>query len=185
VAFLFSRIPDGRLSSLNNHNHSSMPSSTRFFMLTMLCFLSLAFAKAQTEKQQKMQALNFMVGEWVGTSRLYENGELTSEVPAFQNIEYDVDGHVLVIQLNSETLQLHTIIYYDENDGTYYYHPFSKRGMTRAPATLENGRLIVRPNQTTRYIFSQTENGGFKEYGEKLIDGQWIKYFEDTFTDSR
>lgn len=153
--------------------------------LVVLCFSFTILAKAQTEKQDRIKALDFMVGEWIGTSRLLENGEVTSEVPAYQNIAFDLENHILVIKLNSETLKLHTIIYYDEDDATYYYHPFSKRGMSRAPATLEDGRLIVRSNDTTRYIFGRTQNGDFREYGEKLTNGKWTKYFEDTFTNSK
>lgn len=142
-------------------------------------------ASGQSEKKEKMELLNFMVGEWIGTSKIYEKGSVTKEVPAYEKISFDLDKHILVIELNSELLQLHTIIYYDEKDKTYYYNPFSKSGARKLPAVYEDGKLVVNSNNTKRFIFSPTKNGGFVEYGEQLIDGKWIKYFEDSFQDSQ
>lgn len=36
-------------------------------------------------------------------------------------------------------------------------------------------------NDTLRIVFQRLPDGRFQEYGENLIDGQWQKYFEDTF----
>ncbi|WP_435622466.1 hypothetical protein [Flagellimonas sp.] len=132
-----------------------------------------------------MQLLNFMIGEWIGTSKIYENGVVTQEGSAYEKISYDLDKNILVIELNTEMLQLHTIIYYDEKDSTYYYYPFSKRGVNRYPAEFKNGQLIVNSNDTRRFIFRSTSDGGFQEYGEQFIDGKWTKYFEDTFINSQ
>lgn len=155
-------------------------------ILYLLAFILLSNAVfGQNVKREKMEQLNFMIGEWIGTSRGYENGVVTREGPAYENIEYDLDRSILVIELNTESLQLHTIIRYDENDGKYYYHPFSKNGASRYPAEFKEGQLIVRSNDKTRYIFRRTPEGGFQEYGEKLINGIWIKYFEDTFKNTK
>ncbi|MBW1296273.1 hypothetical protein [Aquimarina litoralis] len=132
-----------------------------------------------------MELLNFMVGEWIGTSKVYENGKLSKQGSAYEKITYDLDKNILVIELNTEFLQLHTIIYYDDKDNTYYYYPFSKRGVSRYPAIFTNGQFIVNSNQTNRFIFSKTSDGGFREYGERLVDGKWIKYFEDTFKNTQ
>ncbi|MEM9075975.1 MAG: hypothetical protein AAGC43_03005 [Bacteroidota bacterium] len=132
-----------------------------------------------------MELLSFMVGEWIGTSKIYENGLVTQEGSAYENISYDLDKNILVIELNTEMLQLHTIIYYDEKDSTYYYYPFSKRGVNRYPAEFKNGQLIVNSSETKRFIFGRTAGGGFREYGEELVNGNWVKYFEDAFINTQ
>jgi len=132
-----------------------------------------------------MEQLHFLVGEWIGTSKVYENGVVTKQVAAYEEIKYDLDKSILVIQLNSELLQLHTIIYYDEKDKTYYYNPFSKKGARKLPATFKNGQLVVASSDTKRFIFTSASDGGFREYGEQLIDGKWVKYFEDTFKNTQ
>ena len=157
--------------------------SKYFYTLAFLLLANAVFG--QNEKQQKMELLNFMVGEWIGTSKVYESGVVSKQGSAYQKISYDLDKNILVIELNTELLQLHTIIYYDEKDNTYYYYPFSKRGVSRYPAEYKNGQLIVRSNETNRFIFGRTSDGGFREYGERLIDGKWTKYFEDTFKNSQ
>lgn len=150
-----------------------------------LCFIILIFlcnsVFAQNLKRDKMEQLNFMIGEWVGTTKAYENGVVTRQGSAYENISYDLDKNILVIELHTEFLQLHTIIYYDEKDQKYYYHRFSKTGAARYPAEFKDGQLIVWRDEKTRFFFGRTPEGGFQEYGEKLIDGEWTKFFEDTF----
>jgi len=152
-------------------------------------FISLLFlfnsAFSQSLKQEKMEQLSFLIGKWIGTSKIYENGVLAKQVSAYEKISYDLDKHILVIELNTEFLQLHTIIYYDEKDQTYYYYPFSKNGVNRYPATFKDGQLVVRSSETKRFIFTKTPEGGFREYGEQLIDGKWVKYFEDSFKNTQ
>ena len=131
-----------------------------------------------------MEQLNFMVGEWVGTTTGYENGVVVRQGPAYESISYNLDKSILVIDLKSEYLQLHTIIYYDEADRKYYYHRFSKSGAARYPAEYQGGQLIVWRDEKTRFFFGRTPDGGFREYGEQLIEGEWVKYFEDTFTNT-
>ncbi|GAB5464648.1 MAG: hypothetical protein Kapaf2KO_00840 [Candidatus Kapaibacteriales bacterium] len=132
-----------------------------------------------------MELLNFMVGEWIGTSKVYENGVVSKECSAYQEIAYDLEKSILVIKLNSEFLKLHTIIYYDDNDKKYYYYPFSKKGVNRYPAEYHDGKLIVWNSDKKRYIFRSIPDGGFQEYGEQIIEGQWVKYFEDTFKNTK
>jgi len=153
------------------------------YLIAFLCLFGSA--SAQTIKQEKMAQLSFMIGDWVGTSKLYENGATTSEVPAYQKISYDLDSSIIVIELKSELLQLHTIIYYDEAEESYVYNPFSKNGVRKLPAQLKDGQFVVSSGNEKRFVFSRISEGHFREYGEKLVDGQWIKYFEDTFKDLR
>ncbi len=157
--------------------------------LTTACTLALLLlataAFGQTTKQAKMEQLSFMVGEWIGTTTSYENGAVTRQGAAYEKVSYDLDRHLLVIELNTPFLQLHTLIYYDDEDETFYYQPFSKNGTNRYPAKLNDGQLTVWASETRRYVFGSTANGGFQEYGEQLINGQWVKYFEDTFQNTQ
>lgn len=152
-------------------------------LLLILFTLSFQFTFAQNGKKLKMHELNFMIGDWVGTSTTYEKGDIKNQVPAYQKISYDLDSTIIVIELHSELLQLHTIIYFDENNNSYSYNPFSKSGVRRLPAELIDGKLIVNASESKRFIFMRTESG-FLEYGENLVDGVWQKYFEDNFVNT-
>lgn len=155
-------------------------------LLLLLGFLfTFTTSLAQSEAKQRMADLSFLTGEWVGTSTLYEDGEVKSQVPAFERISFDLDNSILVIELNSETLKLHTIVRWDEAEATYHYQAFSERGTGILPAGLVDGKMVVRASDTKRYIFERAPDGGFREYGEKLIEGKWIIYFEDRFVDTR
>ncbi|TSE04502.1 hypothetical protein [Aquimarina algiphila] len=158
--------------------------SYKYHYLAAFLFL-FNVALGQNVKQEKMGNLEFMVGQWIGTSTVYKNEEITKQAPAFQKISYDLDKSILVIKLNSKLLQLHTIIYYDEKDETYYYFPFSKRGVNKLPATYDNQQFIVKANENTRYVFEKTGVKSFREYGEKLKEGKWVKFFEDNFTNTQ
>jgi hypothetical protein len=152
--------------------------------LILFCVLLPFTTLAQPEAKERMAELSFLTGEWVGTSTLYENGEITSQVPAFERISYDLDSSILVIELNSETLKLHTIVRWDDAEGTYHYQAFSERGTGILPAELVDGKMVVNASATKRYLFERTADGGFREYGEKLVDGKWVMYFEDRFVDT-
>ena len=128
-----------------------------------------------------MDQLDFMIGEWIGTSAVYEDRAISKKGSAHQKISYDVNRSIVVIELSSAFLQLHTIIRYDAEDDTYYYYPFSERGTNRYPAEYKDGKLTVWSSETNRFIFSNPSAGTFREYGERLVDGQWVKYFEDNF----
>jgi len=132
-----------------------------------------------------MGHLNFLVGEWVGSTKIYENGKVTKQGAAYEKIFYDLDSSILVIELNTAFLQLRTIVNYDEQDGKYYYHRFSKDGSAVYPAEFKDGKLIVWRDDNTRFFFGRTVEGDFQEYGEKLIKGKWTKYFEDTFINTQ
>ena len=153
--------------------------SKYFYFIIPILLSSSVFA--QNLKQEKMEQLNFMIGEWVGISKVYENGVVSKQGSAYENISYDLDKSILVIELNTEFLQLHTIINYNEKDQKYYYHRFSKEGAARYSAEYKDGQLIVWRDEKTRFFFGRTSEGGFQEYGEQLINGEWIKIFEDTF----
>ena len=158
--------------------------ASKYFYFIVLCILYHSVF-AQNLKQEKMEQLNFMIGEWVGTSTLYENGVITRQGSAYEKISYDLEKSILVIELNTEFLQLHTIVLYDEKDQEYYYYRFSKSGAARYPAEYKDGQLIVWRDKKTRFFFGRTSDGGFQEYGEQLINGEWTKLFEDTFKNTQ
>ena len=161
-----------------------MKSISFCFSLVFLGLINIAMA--QNTQQEMMSNLQFMTGEWIGTSSSFgDNGDITNQVPAFQNIQYGLGKSVILIDLKSESLQLHTVIRYDEKDQTYYYHPFSKKGTRKLPAEFKNGKLIVSASENQRYTFERLSENEFREYGEKLIEGQWVKFFEDKFMDTK
>jgi len=81
----------------------------------ILVFLCVAqFSQAQTIAQDKMQQLQYMIGEWEGTSKQIKDGVVVSEVPASESIKYGLNKHIITIDLTSENLLLHTVITYDE-----------------------------------------------------------------------
>ena len=150
--------------------------------LLIPCLFMLAFGTVgQTIEGNKMDQLDFMIGEWIGTSTVYEDGAISKKGSAYQKISYDLNRSIIVIELSSEFLQLHTIIRYDEQDETYYYYPFSERGTNRYRAEYEDEKLTVWSSESNRFIFSKPSEITFREYGERLVDGQWVKYFEDNF----
>ncbi|RZS93981.1 hypothetical protein [Aquimarina brevivitae] len=140
-------------------------------------------AYGQTIEQQYMEKLKFIVGDWVGVSAAYEEGKIKVQVPAYEKISYQLDKSIITIDLKSESLQLHTVIYYDAKDKTYYYNSYYQTGAGRYKATLStDNKFIVNASPTKRFIFHAPTPDTFQEYGEKLVDGKWIKYFEDNFT---
>ena len=138
-------------------------------------------SSGQSIRKEKMSQLSFLVGEWIGTSKSFKNGKLEKEIAAFEKIEYQLDNHILTVDLNSESLQLHTVIYYDEEDKTYYYNPFYKTGAAKYKAEFDGKKLIVKPSAKKRFVFILDKQGNFTEYGEILTNGKWVKYFEDVF----
>lgn len=151
------------------------------YLTWLLLFFLLNSAFGQTAQQKAMQKLDFMVGDWLGTSTTFERDSVLRQVPAFEQIRYKLDQSILTIDLHSETLQLHTVIYYAPEDSTYYYQPYYKNGAGKYRAAFQDGKLIVSPSPTKRFIFERTPEGYFREYGEKYEKGRWIKYFEDIF----
>ncbi|WP_092982916.1 hypothetical protein [Robiginitalea myxolifaciens] len=158
--------------------------TTKYLYLLLLLILSSS-TYGQNKKAEMMEKLDFLVGEWIGTTRIYENGKVTREGAAYEKISYDLEKNILVIELNTEFLQLHTIVLFSEEDQKYHYHRFAKSGAAVYPAELIDGQLVVMPNENTRFFFRSTPEGGFREYGERRIDGTWVKTFEDTFTNTQ
>lgn len=158
------------------------PKNAKFTTLLVLLFLATT---VDAQKKEQMEQLNYLVGEWVGTTTIYQDGVVVKRGAAFEKIAYDLNKSILVIELNTEFLQLRTIINYSEEDKMYYYHRFAKDGAARYPAAFKDGQLIVRKDDKTRFFFGSTPAGGFREYGEQLVDGKWVMTFEDNFIDTK
>jgi len=149
-----------------------------FNCLLFMLFIGLSI-HAQTIQQEKMKKLSFMVGEWVGTSTSFKNDSIVKQVAAFEKVTYKLAKNIITIDLNSESLQLHTVIYYDTEAATYYYTPYYKSGSKRYEGEYKDGKFLVWFNPEKRLTFTLTSEGHFQEYGETLVDGVWHKYFED------
>ena len=143
----------------------------------IICSMQASFG--QTVRQEKMAQLSYMVGEWIGTSTSYENDTIVKQGPAFEKVSYKLDSNIITIDLHSESLQLHTVIYYDEIDQTYYYNPYYKTGVGKYRGEYKEGQFMVWFSENRRLIFRLTPEGDFQEYGEKREQGVWKKYFED------
>ena len=156
----------------------------RPYLCLVIMFFTNDSVVGQTSRQEKMEQLNFMIGEWVGISTTYQNDTIVKQVPAMEKISYRLDKNIITIDLQSETLKLHTVIYYDDKDEKYYYNSYYKEGTGKYPAEYKDGKFIVSPNKSKRFIFHLTPKGNFQEYGEKFENGEWIKYFEDNFKKS-
>ena len=125
-----------------------------------------------------MAQLSFMVGNWGGPSKSYKATDTTT-VLAHEIVSYKVDKHLITLDLDSEALKLHTVIYYDEKEQTYFYCPYYKKGAGKYRGSYRNGRFLVTFNENRRLIFQKSPEGYFHEYGEELKNGEWVKYFED------
>lgn len=149
---------------------------------TVLLFICICLvprnSSAQTTEKEALAKLSFMIGNWKGTSTIYS--DTTKRVPVTENVRYLIDGNLIVLDVKSSLIELHTVIRYDAKEQTYYYQPFSKsRGKSSYKGSIVNDDFIVYFSKERRLIFTTTAKGEFHEYGEKLVDGKWVKYFED------
>lgn len=162
----------------------------KFKALNLFCFKTYCIiflmvvalpSYSQTIQQEKMQQLSFMIGNWEGVSTSYKNDTIASQIPASTQISYKLDKSIITLDLQSESLQLHTVFYYDEKTNSYSYNPFYKSGAASYTAEFKDGKFIVSPSATKRFVFTSSPEGNFIEYGENLVDGVWVKYFLDVF----
>lgn len=144
----------------------------------MVISISATKSQAQSTSKEHMEQLSFMVGDWEGISTSFaKTGD--KKVKAHEVVQYKVDQYLITLDLESESLKLHTVIYYDEKEQTYYYCPFYKKGAGKYKGSYNDGKFLVTFNSTKRLVFKQTPEGYFHEYGEQLKDKKWVKYFED------
>jgi len=151
----------------------------KYFYIILLLFGSIS-VMGQTQEQNNMEQLNFMIGEWIGVSSIMDNDTILKQGPIFEKIEYKLDKNLITIDLNSSMLQLHTVIYYDVDDKKYYYCPYSKgKAGGKYPGEFKDEKFIVWFNENYKLVFQLTPEGDFIEYGEKFKNGLWVKNFKD------
>ena len=74
-------------------------------ILILLIIFAITSAMGQNLRKEKMAQLDFLIGDWVGVSASFENGIKKQEIPAFEKIAYQLDGHIITIDLLFATHQ--------------------------------------------------------------------------------
>lgn len=154
---------------------------TSLLLLSLFLITNISFA--QSEEQKAMAKLSYMIGDWKGTGTSYPK-EDNKPYDVLSKVRYDLDGELLVLKHRSirngeAILSLHTIIYYNVEEQQYYYYAFRRKGVRPFTGQIIDGKLVCTINNNYRLTFQRTPEGFFNEYGEKLVDGVWIKNFED------
>jgi len=149
--------------------------------ISFFCVSQTSFA--QSEEQKALAKLSFMVGDWKGTGTLYPK-EQNQPYEVLSKVRYDLGGELLVLKHRSirdgkPILSLHTLIYYNVEEKQYYYYAFRRTGGRPFTGQVVDGQLICKLGDDFRLIFQRTPEGLFNEYGERRIDGVWVKTFED------
>lgn len=155
---------------------------TKYLMVTVLCLIGLAHSplKAQETEREMMAKLSFLIGDWQGEGKSYQEDGSTKVYQVKESVDYELSGDIMVIRVNAEVLQLHTVVYYDVTEKQYYYSRYTKEGGKKYPGKYADGKFNVFFSDARRLTFELNEEGLFHEYGEKLVDGKWVVYFEDT-----
>ncbi len=147
-------------------------------LFTALMLLVLNSLSAQVDEKKELAKLSFLMGNWEGTSTSYTD-KGTTQVKVRESVNYIMNGNILVLDVVSLNIELHTLITYSIKDTCFYYQPFSKTGGGKYKGKIEDNKFIVHFNRESRLIFEKTANGEFHEYGESFKNGKWEKYFED------
>ena len=153
------------------------------YILTIFILCFFLSIHAQTAEQKAMKKLSFMIGDWKGTGTSYPKAE-NKPYETKATVRYDLDGELIVLRHRSmrdskNILALHTLIYYNKEDGFYYYNAYRRSGARPFQCKVNEGKLICEINGNYRLTFQRTDKGEFNEFGERLIDGKWVKNFED------
>ncbi len=161
----------------------NLKSKCSFFLVIGFFFFITQQSSGQSEEQKAMAKLSFMIGDWKGNGSGFPKNK-SENYNVLSKVRYDLDGELLVLRHRSfrrttPVLSLHTVIYYNKEDQYYYYNAYTKRGSRPFKGKITNDRLVLHLGDDYRLIFQKTENGAFNEYGEKYIDGEWVKNFED------
>lgn len=152
-------------------------------LVTMFLFFTVSISFAQSTEQKDMKKLSFLIGDWKGKGSAYPKNK-SKPYDVLSKVRYDLDGEILVLKHRSfrgdtSVLSLHTIMYYNKKDTHYYYNSYTKSGTRPFRCQLSSKQFICKRGEDYKLVFQLTENGAFNEYGERLINGKWIKSFED------
>ncbi|WP_394748445.1 hypothetical protein [Spongiimicrobium salis] len=155
-----------------------MNKKTHGYVIALVLLLFGTGLWAQENEKEALAKLSFMMGNWKGTSTVYSK-DTTKSVEVTEKVQYILEGNLMVLDVKSPLIQLHTVISYNMEEGVYYYSPFSNRGGASYKGRYEEGKFKVTFSEKRRLTFERTPEGAFHEYGEKLTNGVWEKYFED------
>lgn len=147
-------------------------------MACSLLLLSNLAVVAETNEIEAMAKLDFLIGDWVGTSASFGTDKETPPIPVRERVVYQLGGSIINLNVASTSLKLQTIIRYDKENDTYFYHPFTKNSAGEYKGKLVDGKFVVYFSENGRLTFEKTESG-FREYGEKRKNEKWTRYFED------
>ena len=152
-------------------------------IFTVVFLASSTVVCAQSVEQKAMKKLSFLIGDWKGSGTSYPKEE-NKPYDVVSTVRYDLDGELLVLRHRSKRgnktlLALHTLIYFNKEDGFYYYNAYRKNGARPFKCKLNEGKFNCEINGNYRLTFQKTKEGAFNEFGQRLIDGKWIKNFED------
>lgn len=150
------------------------------FISFFICIASLYSQSvfAGITEKEALSKLSFIVGDWIGVSNSYENGEKNESIPVREKVTYQLGGNLINLVVSSPALELQTIVRYSVEDRKYYYHPFTKDSTGEFEGYFEDDKFIVKISETYRLTFEKTKTG-FREFGTKLINGKWLKNFQD------
>jgi hypothetical protein len=131
-----------------------------------------------------MRKLDFLVGQWAGEARLLRGANEPVELLQTEEVEYKLDGLILVIEGGGRTksggqtlLQAFGIISYDDESGTYRMRAFNDgRFLETQVKLLEDGKGMtwgfalgeIRTNSVLRI----NESGEWTELAEIAIGSQ-------------
>lgn len=160
-----------------------------FIILSISFFASTAVSFGQTEEKKAMAKLSFMIGDWKGSGTSYPKKD-HKPYKAISQVRYDLDGELIVLKHRSirdkkTVLALHTLIYYNKKDGFYYYNAYRRSGARPFKCTFNERKLVCEIDGNYRLTFQRTKNGEFNEYGQRLVNGKWVKNFEDILQPSK
>ncbi len=159
-----------------------------FTAITIIFFVNSTLVSAQSAEQKAMKKLSFLIGDWKGSGTSFPKEE-NKPYDVISTVEYDLDGELLVLRHRSTrgdktVLALHTLIYFNKEDGHYYYNAYRRNGARPFKCKLNDGQFICEINGNYRLTFQKTKEGNFNEFGQRLIDGKWVKNFEDILQSS-
>jgi hypothetical protein len=150
-----------------------------------------------TEMRAAMARLDFMVGEWEGSSATRMGPGPAAQAVGREVVRWRLGGLALLVEgefhasdAPSGAEPVHQalgVITYDLGVGRYRFEAHTAAGQsTASEATLVEGVFEWRlrtPRGWIRYRLSLDEQGRWRETGEASSDGErWLPFFEMTLT---
>lgn len=140
----------------------------------------------ESEAQEAISALGFLVGDWEGPGVSYAADGSQTNYHDTEFVRFDLDKKILLINAAGKradgtvSYQLHTVIYYDVAAGHYVYTPYAGRAPRRFHCQLDETPKLLCLNEDENYrlTFQRLPDGAWNEFGERLGEDIWSKSFE-------